>query len=245
MNATVSAAMLFDMDDTILDDSGNVQRCWTAACERYAPMLDTVETVTTEQLRRAIQDYANWYWSDTERHRVGRLDLAQARRQIVTMAVQQLGLSAPVVAQELADFYTSERTTFIQPFPGALDVLQSLKDLGIRMALITNGNEVMQRHKIERFGLDRYFDCILIEGAFGVGKPNERVYRHVLLQLNASPSEASMVGDNLEWDVAAPQRLGIFGIWNDYARTGLPSATAILPDRIIHTITELVPKASV
>ena len=40
------------------------------------------------------------------------------------------------------------------------------------------------------------------------GKPDESVYRPVRDALKARPSEAWLVGDNLEWDVAAPQRLG-------------------------------------
>jgi len=40
-----------------------------------------------------------------------------------------------------------------------------------------------------------------------VGKPDEAVYRHALQALGAVPTEASMVGDHLEWDVGAPQLL--------------------------------------
>jgi putative hydrolase of the HAD superfamily len=48
------------------------------------------------------------------------------------------------------------------------------------------------------------------------------------------------VGDNLVWDVGAPQKLGIFGIWNDYRNKGLPPSSKIIPDRIITNISELV-----
>jgi putative hydrolase of the HAD superfamily len=128
----------------------------------------------------------------------------------------------------------------IAPFPGALDTLQRLCGQGIRLALITNGNADLQRRKINRFGLEPYFDYILVEGEFGVGKPDARVYQHVLEQLKVKPNQAWMIGDNLEWDVVAPQRLGIFGVWNDFARKGLPESSTVQPDRIIHTITELV-----
>ena len=50
-----------------------------------------------------------------------------------------------------------------------------------------------------------------------------------------------MVGDNLEWEVAAPQRLGIFGIWFDAACKGLPRDTHIKPDRIVASLSELLP----
>ena len=36
-----------------------------------------------------------------------------------------------------------------------------------------------------------------------------------------------MVGDNLEWEVAAPQRLGIHAIWLDAYKAGLPAGSLI------------------
>jgi putative hydrolase of the HAD superfamily len=89
-------------------------------------------------------------------------------------------------------------------------------------------------------GLARFFDCILIEGEFGVGKPDPSVYRHVLEQLRLAPADCWMVGDNLEWDVAGAQAVGITGVWHDYAGAGLPSNTRVRPDRIIRTLTELL-----
>jgi putative hydrolase of the HAD superfamily len=50
-----------------------------------------------------------------------------------------------------------------------------------------------------------------------------------------------MVGDNLEWEVVAPQRLGIYAIWMDVHGEGLPAGSTIKPDRIIRSLTELVP----
>jgi putative hydrolase of the HAD superfamily len=50
-----------------------------------------------------------------------------------------------------------------------------------------------------------------------------------------------MVGDNLEWEVAAPQRLGIHAIWHDGYGTGLPPDCPVRPDRIIRRLSELLP----
>jgi putative hydrolase of the HAD superfamily len=50
-----------------------------------------------------------------------------------------------------------------------------------------------------------------------------------------------MVGDNLEWEIAAPQRLGIYAIWYDGYATGLPSGCQVRPDRIIRSLPELLP----
>jgi len=48
-----------------------------------------------------------------------------------------------------------------------------------------------------------------------------------------------MVGDNSEWDVAAPQRLGLRGVWVDRGGTGLAAARGVRPHRIIREFPEL------
>ena len=41
------------------------------------------------------------------------------------------------------------------------------------------------------------------------------------------------------FDVAAPQRLGLRGIWVDYRGQGVPAGSDVRPDRIIRAVTEL------
>jgi putative hydrolase of the HAD superfamily len=64
------------------------------------------------------------------------------------------------------------------------------------------------------------------------------VYRHVLARLGVPPADATMVGDNFEWDVIGAERAGIAGVWLDRAGRGLP------PDapraRVIRSLAELV-----
>jgi putative hydrolase of the HAD superfamily len=65
------------------------------------------------------------------------------------------------------------------------------------------------------FALEQRFDDIQIEGEHGFGKPEERAYNHAMEVLGVGPDETWMVGDNLEWEIVAPQRLGIYAIWHD------------------------------
>ena len=48
------------------------------------------------------------------------------------------------------------------------------------------------------------------------------MYRHALAALGTRPEDAFMVGDHLEWDVGAPQRLGVRGVWVDGAGRASP-----------------------
>ena len=80
-----------------------------------------------------------------------------------------------------------------------------------------------------RFALEHRFDHIQIEGEHGFGKPEERAYKHAMEVLEVGPQETWMVGDNLEWEILAPQRLGIYGIWHDAYRVGLPADSRSAP----------------
>ena len=90
------------------------------------------------------------------------------------------------------------------------------------MALVTNGAAISQRQTIDRFGLASYFECIVIEGEFGAGKPDERVFHHALGAVSCQPEHAWFVGDNLEADIATPHRLGMHTIWIDEAGEAAP-----------------------
>ena len=230
-------AIFLDLDDTIIAYSYGAAECWERLCTEYAERIGGVHR---DALSTALWDVQRWYWKDTERHRHGRLNLQRARREIVGQAFCKLGIAHQRLAEEMADSFTLMREEMVELFPGAIDALRTLRSQIGCLALITNGNAVPQRKKIAKFGLEGFFDYILVEGEFGVGKPDERVYLHCLEQLKIEPEVTWMVGDNLEWDVAAPQRLGMKGIWLDHAARGLPEGTSVHPDRIICHLSELL-----
>jgi len=228
-------ALLVDLDDTIIDDTGEADRCWDVICCDAASGLG----VAPDVLVSSILEVRDWYWSDTARHRVGRLDLRAATAEIVGQALTTLELDASR-ARSIAEAYRDRRDACQVLLPGAVAMLETLRERGVPMALLTNGATRPQQAKIDRFDLASYFDCIVIEEAFGVGKPDERVYRHALACLGVEPGVSWMVGDNLEWDVAAPQRLGLHGVWIDVKQRGLPAGSTVRPDRIIVALRELL-----
>ena len=111
---------------------------------------------------------------------------------------------------------------------------------GVKLALVTNGASDIQRAKIARFELEHRFHHIQIEGEFGQGKPELAVYRHALEKLGCAADDAWMVGDNYEWEVVAPQKLGMSGIWYDPYDAGVPAHATAQPSRVIKKLSELV-----
>jgi putative hydrolase of the HAD superfamily len=228
--------LLVDLDDTLLDYSGGVDECWTAACETVAGPNGVDPVLLVESVRKARR----WFWDDPERHRRERVNMLGAWTKIVAEGLAQLGSPNPALAAAVAEDFAARRWEVMRLFPGVEDTLGRLRDRGVRMALVTNGDKSQQRRKIERYDLARFFDVILIEGEFGAGKPEEAVYRHVLERLRVPAREAWMVGDHFEFDVAAPQRLGLRGIWVDRERGGVPPAATVQPHRVILEFPEIL-----
>ena len=230
-------AILIDLDDTVVADDAVHEKAWKGVFKK--PAFQECEFNITK-LRSIIKKTGDWYYSDPERNRRARQNLPAARREVVSISLSSLGIDDPKLAYKLADSYGIEKEKAIFVYPGAIETIRYFKNHGVLLALVTNGSSEFQRRKIERFGLTPYFDYILIEGEFGIGKPDKRLFKHALDQLKVDPSEVWMVGDRLEHDIGGAQSIGIYAIWIDWRGEGLPKSSDVQPDRIIRTLSELL-----
>ncbi len=233
-------AVLLDLDDTILAYDAVYEKAWQTVFRKPLPQATEVDI---SRICAAIKQTGEWYYGDPERLRRAGQDRHAARREVVAIALSSLGIDDRRLARELADSYGEEKDKAMFVYPGAIETIRHFKKEGIPLALLTNGSSEYQRKKIERFGLAPFFSHILIEGEQGLGKPDERVFRHALRLLGVvDPSKAWMVGDRLETDVRPAQKLGIYAIWVDWRGEGLPERSTVQPDRIIRSLSELLPE---
>jgi putative hydrolase of the HAD superfamily len=232
--------ILVDLDDTIITDDAVSERTLRVVCSKFAPFMDNT---SADSLFETIKEVARQYWRDPDNHRKGRLSLVATRRRLVRLAIRELGFSNDRLADKIADTYMVQKELAVSLVPGVLEALRSLKEGRIRMALVTNGGSDAQRRKIDKFRLDSFFDFILIEGEFGFGKPHADVFTKAMSELKLEPSETWMIGDDLERDIAGAQGVGIYSIWVDWRRSGLPSLSTVKPDRIIQRLAELSVKS--
>jgi putative hydrolase of the HAD superfamily len=237
MSTRPPRAVLIDMDDTILG-GGRRPDILRQVALAHADQLNGHDPDTlAEHLERAFQAF----WSDPERHKIARFGVAAARRGVVREVFAPLAGLSPEFADAFADRFSATREAMTLPFPGALEGLKALRELDLPLGLITNGDGPGQRAKIERFNLAPWFDHIQIEGEMGFGKPDPRAYHHAAESLGAALRDIWMVGDDLEWEVRAPQRLGMTAIWCDGFAQGLPAGADCTPDHIINTLDQIPP----
>jgi putative hydrolase of the HAD superfamily len=233
MTAVPPKAIFLDMDGTILDWQTGMEESWIASCEELCD-----GSYQAAALHKAIRTRRDWFWNDHERATTGRMDLDEASRTIVGHAFADMQLADNGLARRIADDYRARRDLAIAPYPRAIDTLVALRARTTQMALITNGAAISQRRSVERFDLARYFDCVVIEGEFGCGKPDERVFRHALASCGVEAADAWMVGDSLEADIATPVRLGMHAVW--VSATDAEPSDGVRPHRVVRSIAELL-----
>ncbi|MBV9018420.1 MAG: HAD-IA family hydrolase, partial [Alphaproteobacteria bacterium] len=180
------AAILFDLDDTILLAFGQAEGQWQRV---VAEFIEHLAPHPRDDVVAAIQAYSRYLWADQTRHKHWRHRIGEARRHIVQNAVAELCATAghpkppPELCHAIADRYNAVHEAELRMFPGAHETLDRLKELGVKLALVTNGAGPPQRKKVVRFALDHRFDHIQIEGEHGFGKPEEQAYRHAMQAL--------------------------------------------------------------
>ena len=238
-------ALLFDLDDTILAFSAPVKGSWMQACEAYVQQREKTEATPRVELDAGrlfttLHQAMTAFWADPARAESARVDMPGSRRTIVREVFEHLGLDDEDGALELAAHFSQLREAGIDLFPRARDTLVELRRRGHRLGLVTNGAASPQRRKIHRFALAPLFEAILVEGEWGVGKPDASIFRAALERLGTHPCDACMVGDNLAADIRGAADLGLLTIWNDFDRRGLPGDAPATPDRTIHSIAELL-----
>lgn len=229
-------ALFIDMDDTLIVAHGHAREAWRHVLEDFTDHFDGA----TQAVLDALAEAADAMWSDAESHRIWRHKMPEARREVARRACRALGRADDGLAVALGDAFSAHRESTMCLFEGTVEALEALRGAGVQMALVTNGGADFQRAKVDRFDLARHFDLVLIEGEFGVGKPDDRVYRHLLEDFAVAPAEAWMIGDDLEWEVVAPQRHGIRGIWFDGYGQGLPVGSAVRPDAVVTSLGALM-----
>ena len=239
-------AILFDLDDTLISPHHHRTFFWHEAIQdiwKQKEAHGVPEPKDIDDLVNKIDLSAVDFWSEPDRHKSGRLDIRTARFTILDNAIgsdNRYDRNTRWLIADRCGALMFDKTTL---FPDAISTLKNLKLEGIKLALVTNGASEAQRAKINKFDLEQYFLHVQIEGEAGVGKPELQAYKIAMEKLNVVATETWMVGDNIDWEVIAPQKLGIFSIWRDPRGYGiLPEGTSAKPNRIITKLAQLESK---
>ena len=156
--------MLFDLDDTILEYERPAAASWDVVADDALaedPGLDR------DALYARLMFHRKAFWKNPGTVVKGRLNLVWARQMVIAASYRDLGLEPSSQVSAMAEHYEQARENTIRPFPKALETIKRIAAGKSRLGMVTNGAGAIQRAKIQRFDLERYFQIIVVEGEFG------------------------------------------------------------------------------
>lgn len=252
-------AIIFDLDDTLLNDQKSINEAFKATCHLAAEKYQ----VNPVQMEETVREYARELYATYPTYdfikKIGINALEglwgifndpgedfQALHKIAPMyqlAVWKKGLEAMGIDDEnfaltLAKAFPANRKKYNQVFDDTYAVLEELKG-NYFLFMLTNGAPSLQNTKLELSPkLKTYFDRVFISGEFGIGKPDPSIFQHVLESIGLTKDDAIMVGDNLNTDILGANRIGMKNVW---INRGGKKATEIQPTYEIRSLKEIIP----
>jgi YjjG family noncanonical pyrimidine nucleotidase len=218
--------LLFDADGTLFD----FERAEIAALRQVFQLIGAVfEPVYLAEFRRINQVL----WQQVEKGEV-KPQFVKGRR--FELLVESCGLAYSPNA--LSDSYLeclAERSELIED---AAEVLEALHGK-YRMAILTNGLQVVQRGRLSRSVIRHHIAEVIISEEIGFSKPAKEYFEVALARLgHPSPREALMIGDGWTSDIIGAVQHGLDACW--YNPGQKPRPTDCKLTREINSLRELI-----
>jgi putative hydrolase of the HAD superfamily len=227
--------ILFDLDDTLLDDSTAYKR----AARRVADDVAAERGVDAERLTNAFVAEANGFWKKLSQETLTQ-PIHDARTQLWSDALVAGGVPFDAaLAQRCADTYTRYRADVLELFPGALDLVLALRARGCKLGIVSNGFAATHHEKIDRLDLRRHVDALFLADEIGMVKPNPEIFLLACRTLGSEPAHTAMVGDRYDRDIIGAASVGLFTVLIDIHAIPLPEG-ARPPDVVVDSIGEVL-----
>jgi putative hydrolase of the HAD superfamily len=214
-------AILFDLDDTLLDRARTFEKYFDAFASRYGERMNACDPAT---LRRCILD------ADGVGYR--------PRPEMAQYLIDRLPWRDQPSVEDLVASYRADFLACAHLSEGSHELLDHLRERSIKTGVITNGETEVQRRKIERLGLTNRMDTIVISQEFGSKKPDPAIFRFALDRLGTKAEETWFIGDHPDFDVLGAQAVGMKAFW--IARMTPWPADNPMCERRIESLNELL-----
>jgi haloacid dehalogenase superfamily, subfamily IA, variant 3 with third motif having DD or ED/haloacid dehalogenase superfamily, subfamily IA, variant 1 with third motif having Dx(3-4)D or Dx(3-4)E len=212
-------AVIFDLDNTILDRSKTFRNFAASFVQTYFGHLETADGLT----ERIIELDQDGY---------------KERTALFGELLDELPWKDKPGLNELMAFYRLHYVLNAALMDQAEEVLRVLKSK-YRVGLITNGKTDIQYGKIDQLGIRHMFECILVSEEAGVKKPDSRIFEMAVARLKVRPDECVYVGDHPRNDIEGAGKSGMRTVWIKVNQPWIPELT-VRPYHKIERLPELL-----
>ena len=222
-------AAIFDFDGTLVESHPRRNVAHAKVCEVLLKHLNSKGSIIREVLsnlisqmeiemnQKHIYDRDIWWKEAVKRYFSKDISISES------------------TLKELTAIYWQTVSEESKVFPGAKDLLISLRQKGFQLGLMsdTDGLDGMKAQRIEDAGLVSFFDAILVPGEdTKETKPNTQPFIKMCELLGVAPENAIHVGDNPKTDILGAKELGMKTIILTPDKTRFKEKT-LVPDLLI------------
>lgn len=185
-------AILFDIDNTLLDFDASVRQCLRKGLPNYREEYFEVFLQVNREMWQQIEE--------------GSLTYEGLLRDRFDRIFARIGMELDGPAFE--DYFRKELFSGAIPVDGAMELLESLSGRYVLCAA-SNGPYEQQLNRLRVAGMLPYFTHLFISERVGYSKPAEAFFAHCLSTLELTPAEVLMVGDSYGSDIVGAKACGI------------------------------------
>jgi len=221
-------AVLFDLDETLLDRTSSLRAFLGDQFERFSERLGSA----------SLDEWRDRFLALDQRGHVHKTF-------VYPEILREFGGDASAERGLFAD-YNSHFAAFAMPFDGMATTLAAIRTLGLPIGIVTNGETDFQTKHIEALGLNSLVDAILISEREGLRKPDAGLFHRAADRLFVSSERCLFVGDNPVADILGAAATGMQTAWfrgsMDWPFDQLPNPGAAI-DRLEAVLDLLKPRS--
>ena len=198
--------VLFDLDDTLTDHHTASARAATHWAHDHGLHGDLSE------LSARWAEVSNRHYAAYQRRELTVLEQQRAR---VREFLPHLDLRNDDAAQAVFEQYGRLYRRATTAYADARPALERARAAGLAVGVLTNGEDPVQRAKLEQAALDGLIDQVVASSTLPWSKPDARAFHAACARIGTEPGETLMIGDNLTVDVHGARRAGLPAVWVD------------------------------
>lgn len=189
-------AAVFDLDHTLFDRYGTIRNIAPDLVEDFDVSNGVTADVFAEALIYADKHYVHLGWKDV----------------YACLIEKNIFKTIPPYEVYVETLLKNFRKTTVE-YDFAIPVLKEIREMGIKTALITNGDPKLQHFKITSLNLDDQFEEIIVSGETPFAKPDPKIFRLMAEKLGIDTSEMMYIGDHPLNDIEGSRNAGCVPVW--------------------------------
>jgi len=213
-------AIIFDAYGTLFDVNSAAEKCKDKIGDKWESFANYWRTTQLEYtwLRSLMKKHKD-FWQITE----DSLDKSMKAHKIDSS-----------MRNELLDLYK-----ILSPFPEVPNVLKSLKEKNLKLAILSNGTPTLLNELVKSNNLENLFNDLFSIEEVGIYKPDAKVYDIPIRKYQIRKNEVVFLSANT-WDVSGGGNYGFNSIWVN-RNNNIFDNLDYNPKHEIKNLSELVP----